>query len=145
MSKHQYARKFKGNQNVPFVLVNRRLFTSLYAAEEYCMCEGLDVNTQIQYEPTQEFKQQVVELAKNQLAALSMVMEALDARREALKAEQSQLVATAQQAEESRDLLTEHYKGLVREQGAKIVECYDCRSVLWKQREELYKITGWHE
>lgn len=145
MSKHQYARKFKGNQNVPFVLVNRRLFTSLYAAEEYCMREGLDVNTHIQYEPTQEFKQKAVELAKNQIAVLSMTMEALEARCETLKAEQSIMVATAQQAEENHDLLAGHYQSVVREQGAKIVECYDCRSVLWKQREELYKITGWHE
>lgn len=145
MAKHLYSRKFKGNQNVPFVLVNRRLFTSLYAAEEYCMREGLDVNTQIQYEPTQEFKQQAVELAKNQIAVLSMAIDALEARCETLKAEQAIMVTTAKQAEESRDLLAGHYQSVVREQGAKIVECYDCRSVLWKQREELYKITGWHE
>lgn len=109
------------------------------------MREGLDVNTQIQYEPTQEFKQQAVELAKNQIAVLSMAIEALATRCETLKAEQAIMVTTAQQAVESRDLLAEHYQNVVREQGTKIVECYDCRSVLWKQREKLYKITGWHE
>lgn len=145
MAKHQYARKFKGNQNVPFVLVNRRLFTSLYAAEEYCMREGLDVNAHIQYEPTQEFKQKAIELAKNQIAVLSMTIEALVARCETLKAEQALLMGTAKQAKDNHDLLADHYESRVREQAAKIVECYDCRSVLWKQREELYKITGWHE
>lgn len=145
MGKHQYAHKFKGNQNVPFVLVNRRLFTSLYAAEEYCMREGLGVNTHIQWEPTQEFKQKAVELAKNQIAVLSMTIEALEARCETLKAEQALLVDAAEQAKESRDLLAGHYESRVREQSAKIIECYDCKSVLWKQREELYKITGWHE
>ena len=109
------------------------------------MREGLDVNTHIQYEPTQEFKQEAVELAKNQIAVLSMTIEALVARCETLKAEQALLMGTAKQAKDNHDLLADHYESRVREQAAKIVECYDCRSVLWKQREELYKITGWHE
>lgn len=145
MAKHQYARKFKGNQNVPFVLVNRRLFTSLYAAEEYCMREGLDVNTHIQYEPTQEFKQEAVELAKNQIAVLSMTIEALEARCETLKAEHLRAWAETRHAEETHDLLSGYYRSRAQEYCAKVGECYDCKSVLWKQREELYKITGWHE
>lgn len=48
MERHTYVRtgKFK-NVNCGYALVNGIVFPSVYAAEEYCTREGLDVNTWI--------------------------------------------------------------------------------------------------
>ena len=45
---HNYVRigKFH-NRNCPYALVNGIVFPSIYAAENYCTREGLDVNTSI--------------------------------------------------------------------------------------------------
>lgn len=142
---HQYCRKFKNNRNATPVIVGRQVFYSLVAAEDYCTAQGLDPNIHIEWEDTQEFKNQAIEMAKQNIAALKMVRSALNTRKEQLVKKKQMASQEWEQAKANNDLLTEHYHGRLNEAIAEFSENCESSQLVFRLLEELYKITGWHE
>lgn len=54
---HEYS-KFK-NKNIPYAKVGRRVFNSLFDAENFCTEHGLDVNSAIEYRDDPELKNNI--------------------------------------------------------------------------------------
>lgn len=145
MDRHVYSRRFKGNVNVSPVRVDNRVFSSLFDAETYCTAQGYDPDQKIQYEDTPEFVQECQHIAKFQLAILDEVSADLDKRLNKLKAESAAAWSTYEAAMKNRDLLSEHYRQVALEIGAKIQECYQSHDMVSQIKEGLYHVTNWYK
>jgi uncharacterized small protein (DUF1192 family) len=137
---HVYS-NFK-NKAIPYAKVGRRVFTSLFDAEEYCTKNGLDVNTAIEYREDQALKDQTQEIAKYQKAILREVQDRLDARCAALR---EQIDRDKAALETCHHLEDKFYQEKLAETCAKSGATYEAREIVWAVLEDLEKLTGWHD
>jgi hypothetical protein len=140
MTGHEYS-NFK-NKNIPFAKVKRRVFGSLFNAEEYCTKNGLNVNSDIEYGEDQALKATVQEIAKYQKAILREVIERLDNRCGALR---EQVERDKSNLETCHHLDDQYYQDKLAETIATHTATHDARVIVWKLLEELERVTDWHD
>lgn len=139
---HKYSSKFR-NKNIPYAKVGLRVFRSLFDAETYCAEKGLDVDSAIEYGESPELKTKVQEIALIQKAVLRGLRDALDGCKARVNTELSLAVKARDQAEKSRDLLLDYYKGKVLEVIAKGDGLYEAQKTVTAMLEDLEWLTGW--
>lgn len=139
---HKYSSKFR-NKNIPYAKVGLRVFRSLFDAETYCTEKGLDADSAIEYGESPELKAKVREIALIQKAVLRGLRDALNGCTAQVGIELSHAVQAREQAEKSRDLLLDHYKGKVLEVIAKGNGLYEAQKTVTAMLEDLEWLTGW--
>lgn len=137
---HTYT-KFK-NKNIPYAKVGRRVFRSLYAAEEFCDSAGLDANTEIEYREDMVLKKEIEDIAKTQKAILRECVRRLDAMQQKLAAEIKQAV---QQRETCHYLDRGCVESHISDAVGRHTGVCDARHCVWTILEDLEFLTGWHE
>ena len=137
---HTYS-KFK-SKNIPYAKVGRRVFRSLYSAEEFCDAAGLDVDHDIEYREDVDLKKEIDEIAKYQKAILRECMNRLDKMQRKISAEISLNV-------KQRDTCHPLDRGCVENRISDAVGRHtgvcDARHCIWEVLEDLEYLTGWHD
>jgi len=141
---HQYSKckKWEHLKNAPRWKVGRRVFHSLYNAEEFCSAHGLDVDQAIEHEDSEDFKQSVHEIALAQKAILKAMKERLNARKDELSKEIDMCVRNR---DTGHPLEQNYWADRVNEAIAKHSECCDTLHLVFTINEELERLTDWHD
>lgn len=137
---HQYSR-FK-NKNIPYAKVGRRVFESLFNTEKFCSEHGLDVNCSIEYGENQELKAKVQEIAKCQKAILREVHNQLEKKRAGLHNEINGFSGLLNGCHPLDQSYLEHRRD---EAIAKHTAICEAMEIVENVREELERVTGWHD
>lgn len=137
---HKYS-KFE-NKNIPYAKVGRRVFNSLFYAENFCAEHGLDVNSAIEYRDDPELKKNIQTIAQYQKAILQECLDRLKARAEVLVQEINLRNADLEKCNAlDRDCLTDwRNEAIAKHTGT--IEAYE---IVAELKNNLERLTGWHD
>lgn len=137
---HIYS-KFQ-NKNIPYAKVGRRVFKSLFDAENFCAEHNLDVNFAIEYKDDSELKDKVQMIAQYQKAILSECLDRLNKRFKELSWE----IEREKDALQSAHPLDRRYtKERLNTAIDKHTAIYEAYVIINDMKNDLETVTNWHD